>query len=400
MVALRVGVDLQPGGRLEVVGPLEAAALLRRIAAGAYHLGASSVAVRYVDEQVTLARARHARVETLDAFPDELADFALRVAERGDASIRVTGSDPDLLSAVDPARVARITRSRARALRPASELSMRSFMPWTLIPYAVSAWARKVFPRLPAAAAQERLWDAIFAATRCDVEDPVGAWEAHLERLGAHARSLDALALDALHLRGPGTDLRVGLARGHVWEGGAVRCEVNGARAVSNIPTEEVFTTPHARRVDGTVRATKPLSHQGQLIEGFSLTFRDGVVTDLAAERGEHVLRALLDSDDGARRLGEVALVPHSSPISRSGLLFYDTLFDENAASHLALGRSYPTSIAGGLTRPREELARDGANDSIVHVDFMVGSAEVDVDGILVDGRVVPVMRRGEWTLA
>jgi aminopeptidase len=292
-----------------------------------------------------------------------------------------------------------MTRAASRANARVRDLGMRSFMPWTIVPCAVAPWARKVFPDLAEAEAMERLWEEIFAATRATADDPVAAWEAHARGLDARARRLDDEGLAALHLRGPGTDLRVSLCDDHVWEGASAAAEVDGRRIVANIPTEEVFTAPHARRVDGVVRATKPLSYDGRIIDGFALTFEDGAVVHASADRGADVLHALLETDEGARRLGEVALVPHSSPISRSGLLFFDTLFDENAACHLALGDAYLTSVQGGLARAPEDLEVDGLNRSLVHVDFMVGSAELDVDGVRGDGAVLPLMRSGEWTL-
>jgi aminopeptidase len=318
---------------------------------------------------------------------------------RGDAYLRVGGEDPDLMSAAEPARVASMVRAERRAMRPVSELVQRSAMPWTIVPYAVSAWARKVFPDLREAEAVEQLWDEIFVATRADLDDPVAAWTEHVAALDARSRLLSEHAFEALELRGPGTDLRVGLSEGHVWAGGGRIAASTGVRSVHNMPTEEVFTAPHARGVEGVVRATKPLSYQGQLIDDFALTFAGGRVTDFSAGRGGGVLEELLATDEGARRLGEVALVPHSSPISRSGLLFYDTLFDENAASHLALGRAYETTLRDGASRALEELQRDGFNQSLTHVDFMIGSAELDVDGVGRDGSTVSVMRGGEWTL-
>ncbi len=399
MVALRVGVGFEHDDRLRLVGPLEAADLMRRITVQAYELGAAYVDVRYVDPHLSLARARYAREETLDGFPTEQADLAFTVAERGDASITVSGKDPDALASADPARVGRMNRAANRALRATSDLAMASHMPWTIVPFAVPAWARKVFPDASAAEAQARLWDAIFAATRVDADDPVVAWGAHATQLDALAERLSREGFEALHVRGPGTDLRVGLARGHVWEGASSVSGVDGRRFVANIPTEEVFTAPHAEHVEGTVRASRPLSYGGQVVDGFSFTFEGGTVVDYAAERGASVLRALLETDTGARRLGEVALVPHSSPIGAAGRLFYDTLFDENAASHLALGRGYPTTLRDGAARSSDERSHAGLNDSLVHVDFMIGSAEMDVVGLLADGDAVDVMRRGEWVL-
>ena len=396
-LALRVGVNLQSGQRLHLIGPIEGAELVRRIVAQAYDMGAPYVQVQYVDDHVGLLRAQHSAEEHLDVYPEGYRDFVLGMAERGDAYLRVGGEDPDLMSAADPARVARMVRAQRGVMRPVSDLVQRSHMPWTIVDYAVPAWARKMFPDLSEADAVATLWDAIFAATRADVDDPLGAWAAHVEQLGRARDVLNGHAFTALHLRAPGTDLRVGLADTHTWESGGQHAQVNGAFFVANMPTEEVFTAPHARRVSGTVRATKPLSYHGQLIDGFSLTFEDGVVVGFSAERGEAVLQGLLDTDEGARRLGELALVPHSSPISQSGLLFYNTLFDENAACHLALGRAYETTMRDGTKRPLAELEADGFNQSLTHVDFMFGSDALDIDGETADGDTVAVMRSGEW---
>ncbi len=396
-LALRVGVNLQSGQRLHLIGPIEGAELVRRIVAKAYDMGAPYVQVQYVDDHVGLIRAQRSAEEHLDGYPEGYRDFVLGMAERGDAYLRVGGEDPDLMSAADPARVARMVRAQRGVMRPVSDLVQRSHMPWTIVDYAVPAWARKMFPDLSEADAVAKLWDAIFAATRADVDAPIEAWEAHVAALSRARDVLNDRGFVALRLRAPGTDLRVGLADTHTWESGGQHAEVNGAFFVANMPTEEVFTAPHARRVSGTVRATKPLSYQGQLIDGFSLTFEDGAVVDFSAEHGEAVLEGLLDTDEGARRLGEVALVPHSSPISQSGLLFYNTLFDENAACHLALGRAYETTMRDGTKRPLADLEADGFNQSLTHVDFMFGSEALDIDGETADGNATPVMRGGEW---
>ena len=396
-LALRVGVNLRPGQRLALGGPLEAVDLLRRIVRQAYELGAAHVAVEIVDEQMGLIRALHAGDDTLDVADEERVAMTRAKLERGDALLRIAGGDPDLMAPAEPARVARMTKAASVAHQPVSELVQRSFMPWSIIAFATPAWARKAFPDLPEAESVARLWDAIFAATRADLEDPVGAWEAHLATLERAKTRLTARAYRALHLRAPGTDLRLGLADGHVWESGGSNAASNGVRFVANMPTEEVFTAPHAHRVDGVIASSKPLSYQGQLIDRFRLTFEDGAVVAAHAERGQAVLDKLLEIDEGARRLGEIALVPHESPISQSGLLFYNTLFDENAACHVALGRAYATTFRDGAKRSLADLQRDGFNHSVTHVDFMFGSAELDVDGELADGTREPVMRGGGW---
>jgi len=396
-LALRVGVNLQPGQRLILRGPVEALDLLRRIVAHAYELGAAHVAVEIEDERMGLIRALHAGDDTLDVADEERVAMTKAKLERGDALLRIAGGDPDLMAPADPARVARMTRAASVANRPVGDLVQRAYMPWSIIAYATPAWARKAFPDLPRDEAVAKLWDAIFAATRADLADPVGAWEAHLGMLRRATEHLNDRAYRALQLRAPGTDLRLGLADTHVWMSGGVVAERSGVRFVPNMPTEEVFTAPHARRVDGVIASSKPLSYQGQLIDRFRLTFEGGAVVAAEAERGQAALDKLLEVDEGARRLGEIALVPHASPISQSGLLFYHTLFDENAACHVALGRAYETTMRDGAKRPLEELQRDGFNQSYTHVDFMFGSGELDVDGELPDGMLEPVMRGGAW---
>jgi len=396
-LALRVGVNLQPGQRLVLRGPVEGLDLLRRIVTQAYDMGAAHVAVEIEDERMGLIRALHAADDTLDVADEERAAMTQAKLERGDALLRIAGGDPDLMAPADPTRVARMTRAASVAHRPVGDLVQRAFMPWSIVAFATPAWARKAFPDLPEDEAVTQLWDAIFAATRADLDDPVGAWQAHLATLRQANDHLNARAYRSLHLRAPGTDLRLGLADGHVWVSGGSVAESNGVRFVPNMPTEEVFTAPHAQRVDGVIASSKPLSYQGQLIDRFRLTFEGGAVVAAQAERGQAALDKLLEIDEGARRLGEIALVPHASPISRSGLLFYNTLFDENAACHVALGRAYETTMRDGAKRPLEELQRDGFNQSLTHVDFMFGSGELDVDGELADGTLEPVMRGGAW---
>ncbi len=396
-LALRVGVNLQPGQRLSVGGPVESLDLLRRIVRQAYELGAPHVHVELIDEQMGLIRALHAHEGTLDAADDERVAMVKAKVERGDAYLRVSGGNPDLMATADPARVARIAKAASVANRPVGDLVQRSHMPWSIVAFATPAWARKVFPDLPEDDAVAKLWDAIFAATRADLDDPVGAWEDHLAQLQKADDHLNARGYVALHLTAPGTDLRLGLADTHEWESGGSTALVNGARFVANMPTEEVFTAPHALRVDGTIASSKPLSYQGQLIDRFQLTFEGGAVVAARAEQGQAALEKLLEIDEGARRLGEIALVPHQSPISQSGLLFFNTLFDENAACHVALGRAYETTMKDGTTRSLEELQADGFNQSFTHVDFMFGSDQLDVDGERPDGTREPVMRGGAW---
>ena len=396
-VAVRVGLGLAPGQELLITAPLDAVPLVRRITEHAYRAGASLVTTFLNDDAATLARFEHAPDGAFDTAPGWLFDGMAAAFRGGAARLAIAGENPSLLAGQDPARVSRANRARSAAYRPALELITGFDINWTIASFASPAWARTVFPDLPEDAAVARLWDAIFTASRIDAADPVAAWAGHNAALRARTATLNAHRFAALHFRGPGTDLRVGLSDGHLWLGGAETAK-NGVTCNPNIPTEEVFTTPHGRRVEGLVRSTKPLSYQGTLIQDIAVRFEGGAIVDAQARAGQEVLQKVLDTDEGARRLGEVALVPHSSPISASGLLFFNTLFDENAASHIALGQAYRTCLEGGTTASEAELAERGANSSLIHIDWMIGSGEVDVDGIDGAGQAVPVMRRGEWT--
>jgi aminopeptidase len=395
-VAIKVGLQLQRGQELVITAPVEALPLVRRITEHAYRAGASLVTTLFSDDESTLMRFRHGQDGGFDTAPGWLFDGMAAAFRRGAARLAIAGEDPSLLSAQDPQKVARANRARSIAYRPALELITGFEINWTIASYAAAAWAQQVFSELPKEQAVARLWDAIFAASRVDTPDPVAAWAAHNAALHARRDLLNAKRYAALHFSGPGTDLKVGLADDHLWGGGSEPAK-NGITCNPNIPTEEVFTTPHKDRVEGFVTSTKPLSYQGTLIEGIAVRFEGGRITEARASKGQDVLTKVLETDEGARRLGEVALVPHGSPISRSGLLFRNTLFDENAASHIALGQAYTTCIKGGDKLDSAALAARGANASLIHIDWMIGSGEVDVDGLRADGGAEPLMRKGEW---
>jgi aminopeptidase len=395
-VAVNVGLGLQAGQELVMTAPLEAVALARRITEHAYRAGASLVTALFTDDEAALLRFHHAPDASFDKAPDWLHSGVAEAFRRGAARLAITGANPSLLAKEDPAKVARVNVANSKAMRPAMELITRHEINWTIVASATPAWAKAVFPDETEERAMELLWDAIFATTRIDVPDPVSNWREHDAILRRRADLLNTKRLAALHFRGSGTDLRVGLADDHLWLGGGTKAR-NGADCIPNMPTEEVFTTPHKDRVNGHVTSTKPLSYQGTLIEGIAVKFEDGKITDAKARQGEAVLRSMIGTDVGARQLGEVALVPHSSPISRSGLLFWNTLFDENAASHIALGQAYSTCVKNGDSLAPESLAAKGANSSLIHVDWMIGSGDVNLDGIHQDGREEPLMRAGEW---
>ena len=396
-VAVKVGLGLAPGQELVMTAPIEALDLARRITAEAYRAGASNVTTLYADDAALLARYRHAPGESFDHAPAWLYEGMAAAYRSGAARLAIAGDDPSLLAGQDPDRVARANRARSRAYLPALELIAGFATNWTIVSAASPAWARAVFPGEPEDVAVARLWDAIFAASRVDAPDPIAAWGAHNRALAARTERLNAGRFAALRFRGPGTDLTVGLADDHEWCGGATKAR-NGVVCNANIPTEEVFTTPHKDRVDGYVRSTKPLAYQGTVIEDIAVRFEGGRIVEARARTGEDVLAKVIETDDGARRLGEVALVPASSPISRSGLLFYSTLYDENASSHIALGQAYSKCfVNGGVDFSEEQLVARGANRSLIHIDWMIGSGQVDIDGIAPDGAATPVMRDGEW---
>ncbi|HKH96462.1 MAG TPA: aminopeptidase [Beijerinckiaceae bacterium] len=395
-VAVRVGLGLRPGQELILTAPLDAAPLVRRITEHAYRAGASLVTPIYSDDEAVLARFRLAPDESFDRAPGWLFDGMAAAYRRGAARLAVVGDDPALLASQDPDKVARANRARSQAYVPALELIAGFAINWTIVSYATPAWARAVFPGEPEDVAVARLWDAIFSASRIDGPDPVAQWQAHNRALATRTGILNERRYAALRFRGPGTDLTVGLADDHEWQGGATTAK-NGVLCNANIPTEEVFTTPHRDRVDGVVRSTKPLSYQGTLIEDIAVRFEKGAIVEATASSGAEVLAKVIATDEGARRLGEVALVPYSSPISKSGLLFFNTLFDENAASHIALGQAYSKCIRGGGAMSEADLVARGTNRSLIHIDWMIGSAEIDVDGLAEDGRAEPLMRGGEW---
>ena len=402
-LTVKIGLNLQPRQRLLIIGPignggcsLEAAPLVRQITAAAYDAGAELVETLWGDESLLAARLTHAPRDSFDQFSAWLPTALVEHVEAGHVMLSIYANDPDQLKAFAPDVVSALQQATARAVRPFREQISRNRTNWGVVAAAAATWAARVYPRLPAAEQVPALWSAIERLCRLDRPDPIAAWEAHLAELAARTDHLNAKQYTALRYTGPGTTLTIGLPPGHVWVGGR-SASAAGIRFAPNLPTEEVFTMPHKERVDGTVRSTKPLSYGGTLIEGFSLTFTEGRVVNVTAEKGEDVLRQLVTMDAGAAQLGEIALVPHNSPVAQTGVLFYNTLFDENAASHVALGAAYKFTLRGGETMSDEAFEQAGGNRSATHVDFMIGSPELDVDGVLDGGTSEPVMRRGDW---
>ena len=396
-VSIQVGLNLQKGQNLIITAPVEALPLVRRLSAEAYRRGAGIVTSMLSDDILTLDRYRFASDESLDAAPDWMFNAMANAFDNNTARLAVSAANPLLLSEQDPSRVARAGKSMSMASKPAMERITNFVTNWNIVSFPGAAWAKKVFPDLSESDAISELAKAIFSISRVDNPDPIGAWKLHQETLNERQEWLNTQNFHALRYKAPGTDLEIGLADGHEWKGGASTAK-NGITCTPNIPTEEVFTTPHSHRVNGVVRASKPLVHRGTLIDGIEVVFEDGKITDAKASKGEEVFLNLIDTDEGARRLGEVALVPHSSPISKSGLLFYNTLYDENASSHIALGQCYSKCFKGDIGINPEAVREAGGNSSNIHVDWMIGSERMDIDGITADGNIKSVMRGGEWS--
>lgn len=397
-LALRKGVNLQKNQALLINAPIETADFTRIVVRKAYELGAKDVHVRWSDDELTRLKYEHASTEVLENYPQWLVDMQESFAQDGGALLSIYSTDPDLLKDIDPSRVALANKAAGQALTKFREQIMNDQITWSLISIPTGKWAEKIFPEHTRKEATERLWEAIIKTVRVDKEDPILEWELHNATLKRAYESLNEKAYEKLIFKAPGTNLEIGLPKGHIWHGGSAISE-KGIEFNPNMPTEEVYSVPHKYLVNGTVASTKPLNYGGNIIDNFSLTFKDGKVVDYKAEQGKETLQHLLETDDGAKRLGEVALVPHESPISKSGLLFYNTLFDENASCHIALGKAYPTNIKNGPEMSLKELDEHGVNDSLVHVDFMIGSAELDIDGVKADGTTEPVFRSGAWAL-
>jgi len=394
--AVKVGLRLEAGQDLFLTAPVAALPLARLIAAEAYKAGAGVVTPIFADEEMALARFRFAPDLSFDRAPGWLYEGVAKAFAANTARLAIVGEDPMLLSGEDPAKVSRANKANSIAYKPALEKIAGFDINWNIVAYPTLSWAKRVFPGEADDVAVARLAEAIFAASRVDNDDPVAAWSQHNAALARRTAWLNARRFHALHYSGPGTDLTIGLADGHEWQGGAATAK-NGIACNPNIPTEEVFTTPHAHRAEGHVVSTKPLSYQGTLIDGIAVKFEAGRIVESWATRGGDVLRKVLDTDEGAHRLGELALVPHSSPISKSGLMFFNTLFDENAACHVAIGQCYSKCFIDGDKLSPSEIAARGGNTSLIHIDWMIGSGELDIDGLDAEGGRTPVFRKGGW---
>lgn len=391
------GVNVQDNHTVVLQISVDQAPLARLITEEAYRLGAAEVIVQWSDETIQREFLAHAATDRIENVPQYKIDQTDDWIVKGASRISVVSSNPDALAGVDAQRVAAFQAANGKALVNLRKATQANKVSWTVVAAASEGWAAKVFPELATSEEQvDALWNEIFKTTRIYEENPVIAWDIHDKKLQEKAAELNEQQFTALHYTAPGTDLTIGLPKNHLWEG-AGSYNARGEEFMANMPTEEVFTAPDSRRVDGYVSSTKPLSYAGTIISGMKFTFKDGKVVDFSAEQGEEALKNLLAIDEGAKHLGEVALVPDPSPISQSGLIFYNTLFDENASNHLAFGSAYAFNLQGGTEMSEEELAEAGLNRSQTHVDFMVGSDKMNIDGIKEDGTIVPVFRNGDW---
>ncbi|GAA0429569.1 MAG: aminopeptidase [Bacillota bacterium] len=397
-LALRTGVNIQKDQALMVNAPIEGADFTRIVVRKAYELGAKDVHINWVDDELTLLKYENAPDEVIASFPEWKVELQKSYVEDGAAILNIRSTNPDLLKDIDPSRVAKANKAAGEAMKHLRKYTMNDIIPWSIISIPTGDWAQKIFPEKSREDAIESLWDAIVKIVRVDQDDPIAAWDAHNETLRTAREILNKKNYKKLVFTAPGTNLEMELPKGHIWKGGSAKTS-SGTTFNPNMPTEEVFSMPHKYGVNGTVASTKPLNYGGSLIDNFSLTFKDGKVVDYQAEQGENTLKHLLETDDGSKRLGEVALVPHESPVSQSGLIFYNTLFDENASCHIALGKAYPTNVEGGAAMNEEELDKHGVNDSLNHVDFMIGSEQLDIDGVFEDGTTEAIFRNGTWAL-
>ena len=395
---VNIGLGLHKGDNLTIRLSEDSLPLARLIARKAYQVGVGDIQLNFSDDSITLDRFLEAPDASFETYPDYQVDFSEKLFQDNHHVLSLVTPNPDLLKPADPARIAKWQKVAGLASKRVMKYTMQNKVKWCVVGVACPAWAEAAFPELPEQEAMQKLWQNIFLATRIDQPDPVAAWDDHDHKLKAHRDFLNEARFDRVHYQGPGTDLMVGLAKNHIWEGGSAFSEA-GDRFFPNIPTEEVFSMPDADRVDGTLRATMPLSVRGQIVDDFHFTFKDGRVVDYGAGVGKQILEDLLNTDEGARHLGEIALVADNSPISNTGVLFKSTLIDENASCHFALGAAYSENLAGATERSEEENRKLGMNDSIIHVDFMVGSKDVTVTGIKADGSEIVLLQDGEWMI-
>ncbi len=394
---VKSGINIQRNQILVINSPIECAEFARAAAEVAYEEGAGEVVVRWIDELLLRIRYLKAPDAAFDEFPGWEKEFFLSYAEKGAAFLSIAASDPEVMKGVDPERIAKWGKVKGEALRKYMDRLMSNKNVWCVASIPTNSWAKKVFPELAADKAVEKLWETILKTVRADKEDPVAAWDEHKKNLKKSIEFLNNSRFKFLHYKNSlGTDLRIELPEGHIWLGGS-DFTPEGLEFIANMPTEEVFTLPKKTGVNGVVWSSMPINRNGSIISNFSLTFKEGRIVDFSAEEGYEILKTLVETDEGSRYLGEVALVPYDSPISRLGILFYNTLFDENASCHLAIGEAYPVCLKNGETMNKEELEEAGVNSSIEHQDFMIGTPDLEITGITESGEEIPVFKNGNF---
>ena len=396
-LAVNIGVNIQKDNILVISSPIETAEFARLITEEAYKSGAKDVIVHYGDQKLTKIKLENSSLETISNIPEWQAESYNYYARQEACFISISASDPDGLKGVPVEKIGASQKARTSALKEYFDNSMSNKCRWCVLSVPTLSWAKKVFPKVSDDEAMESLWDVIFKTVRVDTENPVKAWEKHNAYLEEKIKFMNDNNFKSVHLKSAnGTDLNIELPEGHIWAGGS-EGDVNGIPFNANIPTEEVFTLPKKTGVNGIVYSSKPLSYGGNLIDNFSITFKDGKAIDFTAETGYDVLKQMLESDEGAKYLGEVAFVPYNSPISNSKLIFFNTLFDENAACHLAFGRAYESCVKDADKYSEEELEKIGVNNSVIHVDFMIGTSDLEITGINKNGEAIQIFSNGNW---
>lgn len=394
---VKIGINIQPGQTLVISSPVECAYFTRVISETAYEAGARDVVINWNDEISTKIRYLHAPDDIFDEFPEWRKEMYLSLAGKGAAFLSIDASDPELMKDVNPTRISRARKASSIALKEYSERLMSNQNTWCVVSIPSRAWAKKVFPGIPEDQAVEKLWNAIFKSVRADADDPVEAWDQHKKTLKKNMDRLNSMQLKWLHIKNSlGTDIKVELPNNHIWLGGS-DISADGVEFIANMPTEEIFTVPARDGVNGTVVSSMPLNYNGNLVEDFSITLENGRITDVKAKKGYETLKQLIETDEGSHYLGEIALVPYRSPISDMNILFYNTLFDENASCHLAIGKAYPVCLQGSESMGKDQLIAAGVNDSLIHVDFMFGTADLEIEGMTSQGQLVSIFKDGNF---
>jgi len=399
LLLVKTGINIQKDQTLVINSPIECAAFTRIVSRIAYAEGAREVVVNWRDELSSKIKFMFAPEEVFLEYPDWQRDFYLSNARIGAAFLSISASDPELMKDVNPERMSKANKTASTAIKEYRDRLMSNKNVWCVASIPTISWAKKVFPEISEDEAMEKLWNSIFKTVRVDTEDPVASWKTHKLNLQKSMDFLNSNNFKYLHYKNSlGTDLEIELPENHLWLGGSDYTP-EGVEFIANMPTEEVFTLPKKTGVNGTVVSSKPLNYNGNLIENFSITFKQGKIVDYKAENGYDILKSIIETDEGSYYLGEVALVPYDSPISRSNILFYNTLFDENASCHLAIGKAYPVCIKNGENLSNEELIKLEVNDSFAHVDFMVGTEDLQIIGTKADGKEVTVFENGNFAL-